>query len=144
MSGVNGAVRSVTRTAGRAASATTAAAGAVGGAAVNGVVGAVTGAAAGVQRGIGSGSHSVPAAALTLGALGVTGLIEWPLVLAIGGGVLLLRQLNKNGHSDGSHKASVTPVRAVPTKSTSSASPRKSPAKRAPARSRGTQPRTRR
>jgi hypothetical protein len=128
---------------GRAAEATTEAAGAVGGAAVNGVVGAVTGAAAGIQRGIGSGSHSVPAAALTLGALGVTGLLEWPVVLAIGGGALVLRQLN-NGHSDGSHKASVTPVKAVPTKSTSSAAPRKSPAKRAPARSRGTQPRARR
>jgi hypothetical protein len=94
-----------------------------------------------VQKGIGSGSHSTPAAALTLGALGVAGLLEWPVVLAIGGGALLLRQLN-NGHSNGSHKASVTPVRAVPTKSTSSASPRKSPAKRAPARSRGTQSRT--
>jgi hypothetical protein len=99
-----------------------------------------------VQKGIGSGSHSTPAAALTLGALGVAGLIEWPLVLAIGGGALLLRQLN-NGHSDDSHKATVTPVRAVPTKSTSSArstGPRKSPAKRAPARSRGTQSRARR
>ena len=52
----------------------------------------------------------MPAAALTLGALGVAGLIEWPLVLAIGGGALLLRQLN-NGRADGSHKASVTPVR---------------------------------
>jgi hypothetical protein len=99
-----------------------------------------------VQRGIGKGSHSVPAAALTLGALGATGLIEWPLVLAIGGGALILRQLN-NGHSDGSHKASVTPVRAVPTKSTSSArssGPRKSPAKKTPARTRSTQSRARR
>ncbi|MGB8792367.1 MAG: hypothetical protein WCD33_12720, partial [Mycobacterium sp.] len=110
---------------------------------VNGVVGAVTGAAEGVQRGIGKGSHSMPAAALTLGALGVAGVIDWPLVLAIGGGALVLRQLN-NGHSDGARIASVTPVKAVPTKSTSSASPRKSPAKRAPARSRGTQSRARR
>jgi hypothetical protein len=88
----------------------------------------------------------VPAAALTLGALGVAGLIEWPLVLAIGGGALLLRQLN-NGRADSSHKASLTPVREVPTKSTSSASssqPRKSPAKRTPARSRSAQSRTRR
>jgi hypothetical protein len=140
---VNGAVRSVTRTVGRAAEVTTEAAGAVGGAAVNGVVGAVTGAAEGVQRGIGKGSHSMPAAALTLGALGVTGLLEWPIVLAIGGGALVLRQL-RNGHSDGSHKATLTSVKAVPTKSTSSVSPRKSPAKRAPARSRGTQSRARR
>jgi hypothetical protein len=123
---------------------TTEAAGAVGGAAINGVVGAVTGAAEGVQRGIGKGSHSTPAAALTLGALGVTGLLEWPVVMVIGGGALVLRQLNKNGHSDGSHKATLTSVKAAPTKSTSSASPRKSPAKRAPARSRGTQSRARR
>src|ERR1700749_1021727 len=110
---VNDAVRNVRRTAGRAASATTAAAGAVGGAAVNGVVGAVSGAAAGVQKGIASGSHSTPAAPLTLGALGVAGLIEWPLVLAIGGGALLLRQLN-TGHNDGSHATSARPVKAVP------------------------------
>src|SRR6202012_2716088 len=96
---VDGAVHNVSRTVSRAASATTAAAGAVGGAAVNGVVGAVYGAAAGVQKGIASGSHSTRAAAFTLGALGVAGLIEWPLVLAIGGGALLLRQLN-NGHND--------------------------------------------
>jgi hypothetical protein len=143
---VNGAVRSVTRTVGRAAEVTTEAAGAVGGAAVNGVVGAVTGAAEGVQRGIGKGSHSMPAAALTLGALGVAGLLEWPVVLAIGGGALVLRQL-RNGHSDGSHNATLTSVKSVPTKSTSSArssGPRKSPAKRAPARSRGTQSRARR
>ncbi|UQX11936.1 hypothetical protein [Candidatus Mycobacterium methanotrophicum] len=146
MSVVGGAVRSLTRTVGRAAEATTEAAGAVGGAAVNGAVGAATGAVAGVQRGIGRGSHSVPAAALTLGALGVAGLVEWPVLLAVGGGALLLRQLN-NGHADGSHKASASPVKAVPNTSTSSASspkPRNSPAKRAPARSRGTQSRTRR
>src|SRR5947199_128663 len=66
---VDGAARSVSRTVNRAASATTAAAGAVGGAAVNGVAGAVTGAAAGVQKGIDRGSHSTPAAALTLRAV---------------------------------------------------------------------------
>src|SRR5580698_8635143 len=121
---VDGAVHNVSRTVSRAASATTAAAGAVGGAAVNGVVGAVTGAAAGVQKGIDKGSHSTPAAALTLGAIGVAGLVEWPL---------LLRRLN-NGHNDGPHIASVTSVKAAPAKSTSSARPRKTPAKRTPAR----------
>src|ERR1700679_3246478 len=106
---VNGAVSNVSRTVSRAASATTAAAGAVGGAAVNGVAGAVTGAAAGVQKGIDSGSHSTPAAALTLGALGVTGLVEWPLVLAIGGGALLLRRLN-HSRENGSHGTRATPA----------------------------------
>src|SRR5271163_5079823 len=114
---VNGAVRTVTRTAGRAAAATTAAAGAVGGAAVNGVVGAVTGAAAGVQKGIGSGSHSTPAAALTLGALGVAGLVEWPLLLAVGGGALLLHRLSRKPEPP--VKANLTPVpsEAPPKKS---------------------------
>jgi hypothetical protein len=115
----------------------------VGGAAVNGVVGAVTGAAAGLQRGAERGSRSMPAAALTLGALGVTGLVEWPVLLALGGGAILLRQLN-NGHADGSHKPTLTSVKTTPAKSTSSSQPRKSPAKRAPARSRGTQSRARR
>ena len=107
---VDGAVRNASRTVSRAASATTAAAGAVGGAAVNGVVGAVTGAAAGVQKGIESGSHSTPAAALTLGALGVAGLVEWPILLAVGGGALLLRRLS-NSRNDGP-VASVTSVKA--------------------------------
>ena len=68
---VGGAVRNTGKTVNRAADATTAAAGAVGGAAVNGIVGAVTGAAEGIKRGINSGSHSTPAAALAIGALGV-------------------------------------------------------------------------
>src|SRR6202012_5024203 len=141
---VDGAVHNGSRTVSRAASATTAAAGAVSGAAVNGVLGAVTGAAAGVQKGIDKGSHSTPAAALTLGAIGVAGLVEWPLLLAVGGGALLLRKLNSS-HDDASHLASVTTVKPAPAKSTSSARPRKTPAKRAPARqARATQSRTRR
>src|ERR1700739_4559993 len=95
MSVVGGAVRNVGRTVNRVADATTAAAGAVGGAAVNGIVGGVTGAAEGIKRGVSSGSHSTPAAALAIGALGVAGLVEWPVLLAVGGGVLLLRRLNR-------------------------------------------------
>ncbi len=137
---VDGAVHNVSRAVTRAASATTAAAGAVGGAAVNGVVGAVTGAASGVQRGIDSGSHSTPAAALTLGALGVAGLVEWPLLLAVGGGALLIRRLNSS-HTDQSGR----PAKIAAVKSTSSARPRKTPAKKTPARqSRTAQSRTRR
>jgi hypothetical protein len=102
-----------------------------------------------VQKGIDKGSHSTPAAALTLGAIGVAGLVEWPLLLAVGGGALLLRRLNGShndgSHRDGSHLASVTTAKAAPAKSTSSARPRKTPAKRTPARqTRGTQSRTRR
>jgi len=135
---VDSAVGSVSRTLGRAATATTAAAGAVGGAAVSGVAGALTGAAAGVQRGIGTGSRSTPAAVLTLGALGATGLVEWPIVLAIGGGALLLRQLNH------SHDTPAAPVKTAPTKSTRSTSRRTPPAKKTLARqTRGTRPRSR-
>jgi hypothetical protein len=142
---VHSALRDVSHTVGRAATATTMAAGAVGGAAVNGVVGAVTGAVAGVQRGIGNGSHSTPAAVLTLGALGAAGLVEWPVVLAIGGGALLLRQLNHPHAGSDSHTGSTAPGKSVPATSTSSTSQRTPPAKKMPARRpRPTQSRTRR
>jgi hypothetical protein len=113
MSVVGDAVRGVGRTASRAAELTTEAAGAVGGAAVNGVVGGVQGVATGVQRGLKSGSHSTPAAALTLGAIGAAGLIEWPVLLAVGAGALVLRRIKP--HPDDSEtpaKASLRPAAA--------------------------------
>jgi hypothetical protein len=97
---------------------TTEAAGAVGGAAVNGVVGGVQGAATGVQRGLKNGSHSTPAAALTLGVIGAAGLIEWPVLLAVGAGALVLRRVKP--HPDGS----ATPAKA----SLRPAAPEKAPA----------------
>jgi hypothetical protein len=108
MSVVGGTVRGVGRTVSRVATATTAAAGAVGGAAVNGVVGGVKGAAEGVQSGISTGSKSTPAAAVAIGALGVAGIVEWPLLLAIGGGALLLRRI--------ADRPQVTKVSAPPVK----------------------------
>src|SRR3954471_22753254 len=84
---VRGATRLVTET----ANATTAAAGAVSGAAINGVIGGVQGTAKGVRDGVGSGSHSTPAALLTLGAVGAAGLVEWPVLLTVGGAALLVR-----------------------------------------------------
>lgn len=113
MSVVGSAIRGVGRTVSRAAEVTTEAAGAVGGAAVNGVVGGVQGAATGVQRGLKSGSHSTPAAALTLGAIGVAGLVEWPVLLALGAGALVLQRIKP--HPDGSEtpaKASLRPAAA--------------------------------
>ena len=126
MSVVGDAVRGVGRTVGRAAEMTTEAAGAVGGAAVNGVIGGVQGVTTGVQRGIKSGSHSTPAAALTLGAVGAAGLVDWPVVLAVGGAALLLRQLNRR--SDGTAPAKA--VAAVPEKTApeNAAAAQKSPA----------------
>lgn len=105
---------------GRVATMTTEAAGAVGGATVNGVVGGVKGAASGVQRGLSSGSHSTPAAVLTLGALGVAGLVEWPVLAAVGGAALVLRQLNRRSAADSA------PLRAVPAKAASPAKAAKS------------------
>lgn len=95
MSLIGGAVRKATDTIGWAASATTMAAGAVSGAVVNGAAGGATGTVNGVRRGVRSGSHSTPAAALTLGALGASGLVAWPVVAAVGGGVLVVQQLNR-------------------------------------------------
>ncbi|WP_330231216.1 hypothetical protein OHA40_01225 [Nocardia sp. NBC_00508] len=86
-----GAVAVITRT----ADATAAAAGAVGGAAVNGVIGGIQGAATGVKSGLSRGSHSTPAAALTLAAIGAAGLVDWPVLLGVGGTALVVRQLGQ-------------------------------------------------
>jgi hypothetical protein len=136
MSVVGGAVRTVGRTVSRAADATTAAAGAVGGAAVNGIVGGVTGAAEGIKRGVSSGSRSTPAAALAIGALGVAGLVEWPVLLAVGGGALLLRRLNRKPEAPA--KATLKPVpsapapkKAAPQKAASKSTAKKTSGRRA-------------
>jgi hypothetical protein len=121
---VGGAKRVIYRT----ADATTAAAGAMGGAAINGVIGGVQGTASGIRNGISSGSKSTPAAALTLGAIGVAGLVEWPLLLTIGGTALVIHQLSKR--SDGH------PIRASATPRQASSGPRKSaPRKSKPGKS---------
>lgn len=118
MNAVAGTVRKVAGAANRAVTMTTEAAGAIGGAAVNGVIGGVKGAAGGVQRGLRTGSHSTPAAALTLGALGVAGLVEWPVLVAVGGTALVLKQLaNRSDDSKAPAKApaaSVRPLKAAP------------------------------
>ncbi|MGQ4596891.1 hypothetical protein [Nocardia sp. R6R-6] len=85
-----GAVGVVTWT----ADVTTATAGAVGGAAVNGVLGGMQGVATGVKSGLSKGSHSAPAAALTLAAIGAAGLVEWPVLLGVGGTALVVRELS--------------------------------------------------
>ncbi|MGE5695941.1 MAG: hypothetical protein ACM4D3_12120 [Candidatus Sericytochromatia bacterium] len=124
-----GALRVVTRT----ADATTAAAGAVGGAAINGVIGGLQGAVSGIRNGLDSGSHSMPAAAFTLGAIGAAGLVEWPLLLTIGGTALVIHQLGRRSENQPA-LASVTPVKpAGPRK----AAPRKSTASRTSARKTG-------
>lgn len=119
---VNGAARIIART----ADVTTAAAGAVGGAAVNGIAGGLQGTAAGIRDGLGKGSHSPAAAAMTLGALGAVGLVEWPLLLAVGGGALVVHQINQR--SNGSGGAPRPPLQSVDNTAAPArkASPRKS------------------
>jgi len=128
---IGGAARVITRT----ADATTAAAGAVGGAAVGGVIGGVLGTVYGIRNGLSSGSHSTPAAALTLGVIGATGLVDWPLMLGIGGAALAVHQLSRRSNGQPSDaQPAVTPVtrlksggaRSGPRKS----APRKSTAQR--------------
>lgn len=132
MSVVGGAVRGVGRGLGkavsRAAIATTAAAGAVGGAAVNSIVGGVTGAAEGVKRGIRTGRHSTSTAALVLGALGVAGLVEWPILLAVGGGALLLSKIRPI--PDPAAPEAKAKLKPVPTNSTQRKSTSKPAAKK--------------
>ncbi|MEO8816379.1 MAG: hypothetical protein ABI307_05400, partial [Mycobacterium sp.] len=119
MSSVGGLAGKLARAVGRAATMTTEAAGALGGAAVNGVIGGVTGVATGVQRGLGRGSQSTPAAALTLGALGAAGLVEWPLLLVVGGTALVLRQLNHAAPAP----ARVQPLASVKSPNSAAAAP---------------------
>ncbi|WNG87463.1 hypothetical protein C6A87_027635 [Mycobacterium sp. ITM-2016-00317] len=105
----------------KVADATTAAAGAVGGAAVSGAVGAVQGVATGVRSGVSSGSRSSAAAALTLGAIGAAGLVEWPVLLTVGGAALVMHQLGHRGdgaspeqqESPPVEKAAARPVKAA-------------------------------
>jgi hypothetical protein len=132
---VQSAVRAVTLT----ADATTAAAGAVGGAAINGVIGGIRGTAAGIRSGSSDGSHSSAAAALTLAAVGTAGLVEWPIVLAVGGTALVVHQLSQQAGRNASDATTTTttqraaerPVKAKPANATKAA-------KRTPSRSRRT------
>jgi hypothetical protein len=99
-------VRETLHIARRTVDASVAAAGAVGGAAVQGVVGGVQGVVGGVRSGLSSGSGSIPAAALTVAAVGAVGLVEWPVLLPIGATVLGVHYLTHR--SDGERKRAST------------------------------------
>ncbi|MGY4100296.1 hypothetical protein ACW2Q0_12185 [Nocardia sp. R16R-3T] len=96
------------------ADTTTAAAGAVGGAAVNGVIGGMQGVAAGVKSGLSSGSHSAPAAALTVAAIGAAGLVDWPVLLGVGGAALLVRQISQRSGGRSSPEGGGRPAHREP------------------------------
>ncbi|MDI9973844.1 hypothetical protein [Rhodococcus sp. IEGM 1307] len=131
---VNGTARAVTG-AGEAATATL---GAVGGAAVGGLVGSMKGAAVGAAEGARRGSHSTPAAVLTMGAVAVTGVVQWPIVAAVGGTALVLDQLKLGTRPDkqGTGEPSTGPGTAAEAKTpTPAAKPvrgRRTPAKTPP------------
>ncbi len=120
----------------KVADATTAAAGAVGGAAISGAVGGLRGAAAGVRSGMDSGSRSSAAAALTLGAVGAAGLVEWPVLVAVGGAALVVHQLNQRAAEQhrtvpaGTAEQRSTPSRPAAAAAKASAKPRKTAAAR--------------
>lgn len=98
MSMVSEATRVVTG----AASVTTSAVGAVGGGLVGGVNGGIRGAVGGVRDGMRAGSKSTPTAVLTLAAMGAAGLVEWPILLGVGGAAVVLRQWDRH---DGEREA---------------------------------------
>ncbi|QFS94359.1 hypothetical protein FIV07_26690 [Mycobacterium sp. THAF192] len=129
-------VKSAFRGVARVADTTTAAAGAVGGAAINGVVGGIQGAANGARSGLSSGRHSSAAAAVTLGAIGAVGLVEWPLLVAVGGTALVLHQINQRSSGADAARPATAPRKSTPQKSTPrKSSPRKSTARKSAARS---------
>ncbi len=108
---VSGTVQVISRT----ADAATATAGAIGGAAVNGVLGGIKGTGSGIRAGMSQGSKSSAAAAVTLAAVGAAGLVEWPLLLTVGGATLLVHEINRRAQ-DG-HAAESTddePVKSAP------------------------------
>jgi hypothetical protein len=104
-----GLLASALRVSEDAAAAITGAAGALTGAVTGGAVGAVTGTARGASQGLGLGVRSTPAAALALVAVGAVGLVEWPVLLAAGGTLLVLQQLRNNPPADTENSADSHP-----------------------------------
>lgn len=93
-------VRNTMRVASDAVEASVAAAGAISGAAVKGAVGGIQGAIVGAQSGLSSGSRSIPAAALTVAAVGAVGLVEWPVLLPVGGTLLGVHYLTHRSNGE--------------------------------------------
>ncbi len=136
---VAAATRAVTRT----ADMTTAAAGAIGGAAVSGAVGAAQGAVSGVRAGLDNGSRSSAAAALTIGALGAAGLVEWPVLLTVGGAALVIHQLGGHARdrSDGDPAPTLKPVPDTAESEGVRRAPRSTTRNTSPSRKKATAPR---
>ncbi|MEU6587406.1 hypothetical protein [Nocardia sp. NPDC046763] len=117
-----------------AASATVHAVEAAGGA----IVGAATGAARGMVEGAVSGARSgmdIPAATvLGVVAAGLTGLVDWPVAVAVGGVAgavhLLRRGRTETGHQDTSERPQPQPRKSTrPKQSTAGSRPSRTAAK---------------
>lgn len=93
-----------------AARVTTGAVGAVGGGVVGGVNGGIRGAASGIRDGMRGGARSTPTAVLTLAAVGAVGLVEWPVLVTVGGTAVVLRELDRRdrGGAKSVNRKSVT------------------------------------
>jgi len=93
-----------------ATTTTTAAAGAASGGALGATLGALRGAADGVRGGAEKGSRSPTAAALTAVALGVTGILDWPLLLTVGGTALVVNRLTSRPDIQTRNSTATTPA----------------------------------
>ena len=103
------------------ADATTTVAGAVGGGVIGGVTGGIRGTAEGVRDGIRAGSSSTPTAVLTMAAVGAAGLVEWPVLLAVGGTAPVLHEWDrKSALPDRAVKAVGRATKTEPAKKESS------------------------
>lgn len=103
-----------------AADATTTVAGAVGGGVLGGVRGGIRGTTGGVRDGMRDGSHSTALAVLTMAAVGVAGVVEWPILLAVGGTAVVLHEWDRRGGA--AVKDAGKPAREVKAAATSSRS----------------------
>lgn len=124
----------ILNTTGQLAAATTAAAGAMTAAAAGGAIGAVGGAVSGISRGLNTGAKSTPIAILGVAAIGAAGIIDWPLLLAGGATVLLLRELKaRRTPAQVTAPAAATPPEQEPPASTPKPAPKPRTARRRPA-----------
>lgn len=109
------------------AAAVTGAAGAVTGAVTGAAIGGLSGIIRGGTQGLGIGARSTPAAVLALTAVGAAGLVDWPILVAVGGAAIIMRQVRTNSPASSNDRPaanrSATP-RVTPAKKVTSASAR--------------------
>lgn len=94
---------------GAVAGAATTAAGAVSGAVAGGGLGALSGAVRGVTGGVGQGRRSTPAAMITLAVVGITGIVEWPVLIVAGGAAIVLDKVINQDPMAGPHAPADAP-----------------------------------